>query len=94
MIVLQIEHSVPDFDGWKRAFDSDPVNRQKSGVKRYRIFRKVDAPDFVILELEFDNLGEARNLLASLEKLWNRVEGKVITGPQARIVEVVESKTY
>ena len=94
MIVLQIEHSVPDFDGWKRAFDSDPVNRQKSGVKRYRIFRKVDAPDFVILELEFDNLGEARNLLASLEKLWNRVEGKVITGPHARIVEVVESKTY
>ena len=94
MIVLQIEHVVPDFEGWKRAFDSDPVNRKQSGVKRYRIFRKVDAPNHVILELELDTLPEARALLSSLEKLWNRVEGKVIMGPQARIIETVESKEY
>jgi hypothetical protein len=23
--ILRIEHPVPDFDGWKKAFDSDPV---------------------------------------------------------------------
>jgi hypothetical protein len=94
MIVLQIEHLVPDFNGWKKAFDSDPVNRKQSGVKRYRIYRQADNPSYVILELEFDNLAEAEAMLASLQKLWNQVEGKVMMSPQARIVEAVESREY
>jgi hypothetical protein len=94
MVVLQIEHSVPDFNGWKKAFDSDPVNRKDSGVKRYRIFRQIDNPNYIILELEFDNLDEAKILLTALQKLWKQVEGKVIMSPQARIVETIESKEY
>ena len=94
MIVLQIEHLVPDFIGWKKAFDSDPVNRKQSGVKQYRIFRQVDNPNYVILELEFDSLVEAETLLAALQKLWANVEGRVMISPQARIVESVESKQY
>jgi hypothetical protein len=31
MPILRIEHAVPDFNGWKRAFDSDPVDRKGSG---------------------------------------------------------------
>ena len=94
MIVLQIEHLVPDFNGWKKAFDSDPVNRKQSGVKRYRISRQVDNPNYVILDLEFDSLAEAESLLAALQKLWALVEGRVMISPQARIVETVESKQY
>jgi hypothetical protein len=33
MYILRIEHPVPDFEGWKTAFDSDPVGREKSGVR-------------------------------------------------------------
>ena len=94
MIVLQIEHLVPDYNGWKKAFDSDPVNRKQSGVKRYRIFRQMNKPNYVILELEFDNLIEAEALLTALQKLWHQVEGRVMMSPQARIVETVESKEY
>ena len=47
MVVLQIEHPVPDFNGWKKAFDSDPVNRKESGVRRYTIFKKNDDPNYV-----------------------------------------------
>lgn len=32
MTILRIEHGVPSFEGWKKAFDSDPVNRKKMGV--------------------------------------------------------------
>jgi hypothetical protein len=39
MPILQIEHKVANFDGWKKAFDSDPVGRKKSGVRRDHIFR-------------------------------------------------------
>lgn len=94
MIILQIEHPVPDFNGWKKAFDSDPVNRKQSGVKRYKIFRQTDNPNYVIVDLEFDNLDEAKKLLATLQQLWKQVEGKVITGPKARIIEMTESIEY
>ena len=94
MIVLQIEHLVADYNGWKRAFDSDPVKRKESGVKRYRIFRQVNNLNYVIIELEFDGLPEAELMMTVLQKLWNQVEGKVMISPQARIVENVESREY
>lgn len=94
MIILQIEHPVPDFNGWKKAFDSDPVNRKQSGVKRYKIFRQTDNPNYVIVDLEFDNPDDAKKLLAALQQLWKQVEGKVITSPKARIIEMTESTEY
>ena len=48
MTILRIEHKVPNFDGWKKAFDSDPINHKQSGVRRYHIFRPIDDPTYVI----------------------------------------------
>lgn len=94
MLILQIEHKVPDYDGWKKAFDSDPVNRKKSGVCRHRIFRPADDPDYVIIQLEFETLNEAETTLVALRKLWTRVEGKVMFNPQTRILSIAESIEY
>jgi len=94
MVVLQIEHPVPDFNGWKKAFDNDPVNREASGVKRYKIFRQADDANYVIIELELDDLLQAETLLSALQKLWNQVEGLIMTGPKARILQLIESKEY
>lgn len=94
MIVLQIEHLVPDFAGWKKAFDNDPVDRKQSGVRAYRIFRTTDNPNYIIIELEFDNVPEAEKMLGNLKKLWSQVEGKVMTNPQSRIIETIESIEY
>ncbi len=94
MPILRIEHPVPDFDGWKRAFDSDPVGRERSGVKRYQIFRSMDDPSYVLIDLEFDTKTEAEALLAAMRQVWSRVEGQVIWNPQARIVETVETREY
>ena len=94
MVVLQIEHAVPDFVLWKKAFDIDPANRKQSGVKRHKIFRQADNPNYVVIELEFETLNEAKNLLAALQKVWKQIEGKVITGPKARIIELTEAQEY
>lgn len=91
MLILQIEHKVPDFDGWKKAFESDPINRKKSGVRRYSIFRPIDDPNYVIINLEFDNLKEVEDTLAALRNLWGKVEGKVMMNPQTRIIDLVET---
>ena len=94
MVILQIEHPVPDFNSWKKAFDSDPLNRKQSGVLRYRIFKALDNPDYVIVELEFENLKDAETMHNSLKKLWNQVEGKIMMDPKSRIIEMTESKEY
>lgn len=94
MPILRIEHGVPNFEGWKRAFDSDPVGRERSGVRRYTIFQSMDDPNYVMIDLEFGSKAEAEALLAAMRDVWRRVEGQVMWNPQARIVETVETKTY
>ena len=54
MYILQIEHPVPSYEGWKKAFESDPVGRQKMGFRRYQILRPTDNPNHVMIALEFD----------------------------------------
>jgi hypothetical protein len=94
MTILQIEHKVPNYDGWKKVFDSDPINRKKSGVRRYRIFRPTDDPNYIIIDLEFDTLNEAEAALAALRKVWVQAEGKVMVNPQTRILNIAESLEY
>jgi len=94
MYILRIEHPVPDYDGWKRAFDSDPVGRQKLGVRRYQIRRPVDDPHCVRIDLEFETQAQAEALLAAMRGVWSRVQGQVMSDPKARIVEAAEIKTY
>jgi hypothetical protein len=90
MYVLRIEHPVADFDGWKRAFDSDPVGRKKSGVRRYRVLRPVDDANYVMIDLEFETASQAEALLAAMRVVWSGVQGKIMTTPRVRIVEAVE----
>jgi ribosomal protein L35AE/L33A len=94
LYILRIEHPVLDFDGWKKAFDSDPVDRRKSGVRSYRISRPIDDSKYVMIDLEFDTPSAAEALLAAMRVVWGRVEGTIMTSPKARIVEAVEIKQY
>jgi hypothetical protein len=92
MPILRIEHSVPDFNGWKQAFDSDPADRKGSGVRRYQVLRSVEDPNYVMIDLEFDSLDEAEGLLTKMRRVWSGDGQKVMRNPQARIVDSVESR--
>jgi hypothetical protein len=95
MPILRIEHAVPDFDAWKAAFDSDPLGREQAGVRRYRVMRAVDDPNYVLVDLEFDNPNEAESMRAALTDMWRGVEADGLIGKQrAQIVDTVEVKEY
>ncbi|KXK15495.1 MAG: hypothetical protein UZ14_CFX002000516 [Chloroflexi bacterium OLB14] len=94
MYMLRIEHPIPSYEKWKQAFDSDPVGREKMGVKRYQILRPVDNPNHVMIDLEFNTAQEAEALLNAMREVWKRVQGTIMTNPQATIVETMETKTY
>ena len=91
MIILQIEHAVSSYDGWKKAFDSDPINRKKSGVKRYQVYQSVEDPNYVVIDLYFENLEECTGALNVLQKLWSKVQGTVMVNPKARMLNVMET---
>lgn len=93
MTVLQIEHAITDFETWKRAFDSDPIDRKAAGVRRYRVYRPVDDPAFIKVDLEFDTVGEAESCRAALEELWTsgRAAPALSGKPTTRVLEKVEA---
>lgn len=93
MPILHIQHSVPNFESWQRAFESDPMDRKGSGVRRYHVHRSVADPNFVMIDLEFDSLAEAERLLEKLRHLWAGPGGAVMRNPEAWIVETVESRS-
>jgi hypothetical protein len=96
MHVVQIEHAVRDYDTWKAAFDSDPAHRRASGVRRYEVFRPVDDPRYVAVDLEFATLTEAQAFKSALEGVWRAPQALAALGgePKARIVDIVERHDY
>jgi len=94
--VLQIEHPVQSFETWKAAFDRDPARREVGGVRRYEIYRPVDDPNFIEVDLVFDSRGEAETFKLGLEELWRSPHAAPALGgtPRARIVDMVESRQY
>lgn len=94
MTVLRVEHAITDYDTWKSAFDRDPADRKGSGVRRYRIYRPVDDPHYITLDLEFDNEGDAEAMLAKLHQVWQSSSAApALAGdPKARILDAAEEQ--
>lgn len=96
MPTVHIEHQIHDFNSWKSAFDRDPANRQQSGVRRYQILRPIDDPNYIMIDLDFDNARQAEAFLAAMREVWRSPQAApaLLGSPQARIVEAVESKEF
>jgi ribosomal protein L35AE/L33A len=94
--VLQIEHPVRDFETWKAAFDDGRERRQEGKVRRYEVYRPVDDPNYIAVDLEFDSRDEAEAFKLGLEEMWRSPQAARVLGgtPRARIVDVVESTAY
>ena len=93
MTILRIEHGVRDYESWKAAFDSDPVGRAAGGVRHYRVARPTDAPNHVVVDLEFDTVGEADAFGQKLRALWEGpAAGLGLEDARMRILDVVETR--
>ena len=93
MFILQIEHAVPDYANWKKAFDGDPVDRKKMGVKQFEIFQRSGDLNYVIINLWFESLVQAEEAVVQLRRLWAGAGARFILNPQIRILNRVEQQT-
>ena len=94
MVTVQIEHPIRDYDSWRVAFDRDPARREAAGVRRYRVYRPVGDPHYVLVDLDFDTSDGAERFVTTMRGIWQQVEGTLIEGPRARIVECIEEHSY
>ena len=97
MYIIHIEHSVPNFDAWKKeGFDNDPLDRMGSGVTFYRIFQPVDNSIYVMIDLGFDSREKAESMLQRLKVMWGNVSERFgwTESPKATISKMVEEKQY
>jgi hypothetical protein len=96
MPILQIEHPVRDYERWKAAFDSDPVGREASGMRGYEIYRPHGDRAYIAVDMQFEGQEQAEAFKARLEALWQTPQAALAFSgtPQARIVDVVETKRY
>jgi hypothetical protein len=94
--ILQFEHAIKDFAMWKAAFDRDPINRRRRGVRRHRVFRPLDDPNYVVGELEFETFADADACREALLELWNSRQAApaLVGAPRVRIVDTFETQDY
>jgi hypothetical protein len=94
MYVLNFWHTVSDYAEWKRVFDSDPLGREASGVRRYSIERPTDDERQVIGHLEFDGLAEAEAFGGRLQEVWSGLGSRIVSGAGLTITELLERREY
>src|SRR5437763_1625794 len=94
MSTLVIEHQVADFQTWKNAFDSDPIDRVRGGVTAHTIQQPANDPTYVIVNLEFPSAEHAQQFLPALRQLWQHAGHTIGFGGadavQTRILDDIE----
>lgn len=69
---LHIEHAIKDLATWRTAFDRFAAKRAEAGVTAERIYQPVDDPAYVVLQLDFPTVEQARAFLEFLEqRVWS-----------------------
>lgn len=96
MPIVHLEHVVRDYGAWKKLFDSDPLGREKSGARGYRIFRPVDDDKYIVVELDFEKPDDAEAFRSALQELWGTPQARQALGgtPKVRILDAVEEREY
>ena len=87
---MLIQFDAP-WDEWKPVFDSDPAGRAEI-AKGYTLFRGVDSPNDIYVQVEFSSVEDAKTLRSRLVDS-GVLGGFTVTSPPT-VVEVAESKTY
>jgi hypothetical protein len=89
MATLHIEHGIRDFETWKAAFDRFAPMRKQFGVTAVRIHHPADDRSYIILQLDFPAVEQARSFLGFLEsKVWSTPANSpgLVGSPIARVL--------
>jgi hypothetical protein len=72
LTTLRIEHAISDFTEWRQAFDRFSSAREQAGVRHHRVHQPLEDPNYVLIDLDFDDQPAAERFLGFLRtKVWS-----------------------
>ncbi len=63
--VLEIKHSVKDYDKWRPAFNTDSTERKASGMEDIVVARNMDKPNNIYIALKVSDIQKAKDFGAA-----------------------------
>ncbi len=93
MPVLHIEHEISELAVWRDAFTRFASAREAAGVTRTEVYQPADDPNYVVINLSFENAEAATNFRELLiSQIWSSPDSApaLVGPPTARILEEVE----
>lgn len=93
MPVLHIEHEISELAVWLEAFKKLAPAREAAGVTRTEVYQRADDPNYVVINLSFENLDEATRFREVLiNQIWSSPDSAaaLVGPPTARVLEEVE----
>ena len=94
MAHLRLQYTISDIDAWRQVFDADPLDRAGSGVRRVLVTRGVDSPQQLFVDLEFDTVEAARDMLGRFEELWAGPAGNLAAQATGIVVDTVLTEEH
>ena len=93
MPVLHIEHEISELAVWLDAFKKFGPAREAAGVTRTEVYQPADDPNYVVINLSFENLDAATRFREFLiNQIWSSPDSApaLVGLPKARVLEDVE----
>ena len=93
MPVLHIEHEITELAVWLDAFEKLAPAREAAGVTRTEVYQRADDPNYIVINLSFENLDAATKFREFLiNQIWSSPDSApALMGlPTARVLEEVE----
>lgn len=93
MPVLHIEHEISELAVWRDAFTRFAPARAAAGVTRTEVYQPADDPNYVVINLSFENAEAATNFRELLiSQIWSSPDSApaLVGPPTARVLEEVE----
>lgn len=90
MATLHIEHPISDFATWRAAFDRASGARTEGGVQSLRVYRPIDDPRYVLVDLDFNTVEQAQAFHQFLQtRVWSTPNNSpALAGtPLARVLQ-------
>ena len=93
MPVLHIEHEISEMAVWLDAFKRFATAREAAGVTRTEVYQPSDDPNYVVINLSFENIDAATTFREFLiNQIWMSPNSApaLVGPPTARVLEEVE----
>ena len=93
MPILHIEHEISDLAVWLDAFNKFAPAREQAGVTRTDVYQPSDDPNYIVINLSFQNADAASNFRNFLiNQVWSSPNSApaLVGPPMARVLTEVD----